>query len=356
MHASGIQVDSNTLNEFNKLQQDPQTYYYKFQIANDTFQLRRSGRDVSDEIEQFNSMERALREEPDQPAYLVYRKKMDELLQLIFYMPEGATVRDRMIYASSTGALKDGLGNAHFTSTTYSISKSEEMNLKDYEATLKKYDESEILTLDEKLKIESETSSALSLSSVKTRAIVGLPINPTDSTLKDIELVQSGQYSSVILKLDEKSENLMSDQTGKWTLEQIQAKLPTSEPRYVLHNFQHEHEGKSVAVFLFVYYCPDDIKPKLKMFYSTCKQVVMKLCENLGIEVKKSLEISLPVELSTSTTLEDLYPVQSVKKQFKKPGKPGRNPTARLIGADGHSAVFQSPSPQSASSFSSQSP
>lgn len=99
-----------------------------------------------------------------------------------------------------------------------------------------------------------------------------------------------------------------------------------------------------MSSFIFLYYCPDDIKPKLKMFYSTCKQVVVKLCENLGVVLSKSIELSETKEITTAAVLEELYPQVAVKKTFKKPARPGRG-NARLISSPDN-ATSPSPSPQ----------
>jgi hypothetical protein len=166
----------------------------------------------------------------------------------------------------------------------------------------------DLLTLDEKDRIAAESESHKAMSSTRSRAIVGLPIKASDESIASIEAVQKGQPSTVILLLNGETEVLQVQQQGNFTFEQIQSNLPTTEPRYILQNFVHEHDGAQVSSFVFVYYCPEDIKPKLKMFYSTCKQVVVKICENLGIVLTKSIELSEAKELTTPSMLDELYP------------------------------------------------
>ena len=118
-----------------------------------------------------------------------------------------------------------------------------------------------------------------------------------------------------------------------------------NEPRYIVQNFAHEHDGARANAFIFVYYCPEDTKAKNKMVYSTCKSMVVKVCESSGIEIRRSIELSESKELTTGSMLEELYPQVSAKKTFKKPARPGRG-NARLIASpDAASSSSPSPSP-----------
>lgn len=270
---------------------------------------------------------------------------------LIFYMPDGCTVRDRMVYAASTAALKDGLGTSNFESATFSCSAPKDATQAEYESVSRQMSQDDLLTLDEKAKLEGETQSAMAMSSTKTRAIVGLPIKASEDVLAALANVQKGSPSALILSLSSETEELQVAASGNFTFESLASKLPADEPRYLLVNFTHDHDGSSVSAFIFGYYCPDSIKPKLKMFYSTCKQMVVKMVEAQGIALSKSMEFSESKELSTPAVMEELYPAAAAKKSFAKPSRPGRG-NARLIRADGTAAT----SPSSASSAASASP
>ena len=90
---------------------------------------------------------------------------------------------------------------------------------------------------------------------------------------------------------------------------------------------------------MLYYYCPELIKPKLKMFYSTAKAIVMRWCEaDFSMPITKSLEISDRAEMSTANTLDALHPQDAVKKAFKKPSRPGRG-NARLHAKDASAAA-----------------
>ena len=266
-------------------------------------------------------------------------------------MPDGCTVRDRMVYAASVAALKDGLGQSNFEAAIFSCGSPKDATQAEYESVSRQMSQDDLLTLDEKAKLEGETQSAMAMSSTKTRAIVGLPIKASEDALSALANVQKGAPTSLLLSLNSETEELQVAAQGNFTFDALSSKLPADEPRYLLVNFQHDHEGSSVSSIVFGYYCPDGIKPKLKMFYSTCKQMVVKMVEACGMTINKSMEFSEAKELSNQAVMEELYPAATAKKSFAKPSRPGRG-NARLIRADGTAAT----SPSSASSAASASP
>lgn len=346
--ASGIRVDSASSASFSASCADDKSLFLRFVINKDHFVCTSKGQAAANKQASWAEIQKALSGAANDPCFVVTRGLSSDPNKwlLIFYMPEGCTVRDRMIYAASAAALKDGLGQSNFEAATFNVSTVAEASAAEYESVSRSMSQDDLLTLDEKTALENETQSALAMSSTKQRAIVGLPIKASDESLEALTSVLKGQPNTVILLLNAVTEVMQVQQAGNFTFEQVQAKLPADEPRYVLQNFAHEHEGEQKNAFVFCYYCPDSIKPKLKMFYSTCKQVVTKVCEGLGIQINKSVELSDPKELSTAFVYEELYPTVAVKKTFAKPSRPGRG-NARLITSPGSasSAASASPSP-----------
>lgn len=140
-------------------------------------------------------------------------------------------------------------------------------------------------------------------------------------------------------------------QKGDYSWEDVAKLMTKTDPRYILHNFRHEKDEKTVDTLVFFYFCPDSAKPRLKMFYSSCKAMVVKICEGIGLEVKKLLEGSESSELSSSAVLDELYPKTSVKKTFAKPKGRGKGPRRMAPGTKFQGGEVSSPtSPASASS------
>jgi len=124
----------------------------------------------------------------------------------------------------------------------------------------------------------------------------------------------------VINKLKNTSRELVRELGREPTTEEIAKKMTRQEPRFIVHNFQHASgENKSEIVSaIFFYYCPDGAKPRLKMFYSSCKNVVQQLVGK-QLTIAKSLECSEPTEISTNNVLTELYPQAEKAAGFKKP-------------------------------------
>ena len=176
-------------------------------------------------------IQKGLSESAHDPCFIVARGVSKEAAKwlLIFFMPEGCTVRDRMVYAASAAALKDGLGQGNFEAATYSMSHPREACAADYAAVSRSMSQDELLTLDEKAALDGEMQSALAMSSTRQRAIVGLPIKASDEALEALANVQRGEPNTVILSLNADTEVLQVQQAGNFTFEQIQSKLPVSE-------------------------------------------------------------------------------------------------------------------------------
>ena len=292
-------------------------------------------------------------------------------------MPDSASVRDRMVYSSSSSALRDGLGSSAFLPQTWNLREQDHCTAAEFDDTGKALTDEDLMTNDELAAKEAETSSHLAMSSTRVSAIVGLPIKVAEGSAERIAALKDAKGRSVLLKLDGESETLSVEDEGEWTFEEAATRLPAGEPRYLLTHFHHQFQDEPQTAYgptprhphphscplpvrlstcahlllvssllacaaVFYYYCPDAIKPKLKMFYSTAKSIVLKLCDtNYSLPITRSLEISDRQEMTTAQVLDALHPAEAAKKAFKKPARPGRG-NARLIGRD---ASTPSPTP-----------
>jgi len=246
----------------------------------------------------------------------------------IFHCPESSKVKLKMMSASSINAVKAGWGLEKLTKPdTFRISKPSECTAKDFIIHSREVDEEDILTDEERLSNNAAQDSALSTGGSRVSAVMGVPVKIKDEASDALAKVRDGTATTVILRLNPETEVLEAVTTGDISLEEVAGQMTKSEPRYVLHNYKHEREDKQqVDAIVFFYYCPDGAKPRLKMFYSSCKAMIIKICENLSIEVKKSLEGSEPSEINSQTVLDELYPKKVTKKVFSKPKGRGKGP------------------------------
>jgi hypothetical protein len=266
-----------------------------------------------------------------EPSYVFFQApRLDGKWIVIFHCPESSRVKAKMLYASSINAVKAGFGLEKLTKPdTFRISKPSECTAKDYIAHSKEVDEEDILTDEERLSHNAAQDSAMSTGGSRVSAVMGVPVKIKDEASDALVQVRDGGVNTVILRLNPETEVLEAANSGNFALEEVAKQMTKTDPRYILHNFKHEREDKQVDAIVFFYYCPDGAKPRLKMFYSSCKAMIIKICENLSIEVKKSLESSEPTEINGHLVLDELYPKKTVKKTFSKPK--GRGKGARRL-------------------------
>eukprot|EP00463_Aulacantha_scolymantha_P005555 TRINITY_DN6926_c0_g1_i1.p1 TRINITY_DN6926_c0_g1~~TRINITY_DN6926_c0_g1_i1.p1 ORF type:complete len:213 (-),score=44.45 TRINITY_DN6926_c0_g1_i1:170-808(-) len=210
-----------------------------------------------------------------------------------------------MLIASSYADLKSGLGNEHFLED-YPISSKEECTFDAYTKHMADTNEELVMTWEEKEEKEAAYESASTEKHVS--AMVGVDVPIDEKGIQALEDFQAEKLNTIIFALDYEKEELgVEALEDNLTIEEIVKKLPSREPRYVLHEFSHEHE-KATKKNIFIYYCPDKSKPKLRMFYSTAKQNVLSSIEEQKISEPKRIEISLASELTTQFLMDELYP------------------------------------------------
>lgn len=126
--------------------------------------------------------------------------------------------------------------------------------------------------------------------------LAGCPNYHLSWSSQALKKLKSGGCETAFFSINSKNENLQSDGDGKYTPEEIAKKMPQKEPRYAITKFRHvtpaevgDGKQQQVAPFVFVYFCPDSAHPRLKMAYSSCKSMAVKLCEKYGIDIAKQV-------------------------------------------------------------------
>jgi len=116
-------------------------------------------------------------------------------------------------------------------------------------------------------------------------------------------------------------------------IDDIAKRMPANQPRYILHKFSHENDKKELAVLtLFIYFCPENAHPRLKMTYSMLKAHAVRACEKLGVEPGKQYECTeASTELTVAAILAQLYVRVAERKVIARP-KPAGKGGRRLVG------------------------
>eukprot|EP00823_Brevimastigomonas_motovehiculus_P003097 TRINITY_DN1844_c0_g3_i1.p1 TRINITY_DN1844_c0_g3~~TRINITY_DN1844_c0_g3_i1.p1 ORF type:complete len:363 (-),score=97.79 TRINITY_DN1844_c0_g3_i1:238-1326(-) len=350
MHQSGIRVGDDLKKEFVACEKDESTVFIQIKIVNDKFTKVATGSRTSEMKSDFEAVQKVLK--TSEATYVAMRApKKPGMWLLVYYVPDDAIVRDKMLYASSSSSLKEGLGGAKFV-TDYSISTPSECTLGCYENSTKEIKKSDLMTAEEQVKQDEIISSELAKTSVKTSAMADLQTEVADEVKKALKSVKDGEINTVFLNIDSKTEKIKVESSGKLSLEEVAKKMPDKEPRFAVHVFPHEHSSKQAIANMFIYCCPDLCPPRQKMTYSTFKKNAVKLCETSGLDVK-CYECGNGSEINASNLLYILYPHVEEKKLISKPKTQGKKPTklfAVKFNADSVSSPLSASSPTSTTS------
>jgi len=131
------------------------------------------------------------------------------------------------------------------------------------------------------------------------------------------------------LHVDASKETVELTTAKNVTLDTLKSEFPSDEPRFTLFNYQHTYENTPYNQTVFIYYCPDSSKVKLKMLYSTVKAVVTGASEELGLKIEKKLEITEAGEITEKYLNSELH--QPVATQTNRIDKPRPTGKPRLI-------------------------
>jgi len=325
MHSSGIRVSSQNRIDFSSA--DSSTSLLRFIIEKEEFTLSdkcQSTGSLSNDIFQLQSI---ISKNNSSPCYILFKPHQHNLWYFIFFMPLLCSVRERMIYSSSISSLRDGI-SFNCYKHNWNISSIQSISLNEFESFSNLNDNyNDVMSTDER---EAQSNTIESQKSIgrsnKEQAIVGLKVK-IDEKLKSalITLKLANSSNSVMMGLSE-SEILFVDSVMEFKLITEVSNRLSNEPRYLLILYSHIQPLTSnlSKKTIFIYYCPDSIRPRQKMFYSTCKSYVISIIKDSGIIIDKSLEFSDKIEINDNVILNDLYPTVNEKQQFAKPMKPGK--------------------------------
>jgi len=319
MHRSGIVCDDLIKSAFRKAGEDENVMYIQVKIKDEKFVKTGEGSGAGSEKNDFLSIQKELK--PKEPCYILKKTKKDKWL-LMYYVPDNSQVKKKMLIASSYADLKAGLGTSFFVGE-WAISTKDECTLEEYKLAMNNNTE-DVMTWQEKEEKETAYDTSVLTTSKNVSAVVGIPIPVDDGGQKALAEFKNEEINTIIFILDPEKETLGVQEAATLKLEKMVEKLPEREPRYALHKFSYSKDNAEKEKNLFVYYCPDKSKPRLRMFYSTAKSTVLSSIEEHKIDEPKRIEISLASELTTQLVMEELHPKKVIKKKFKKPGRQGK--------------------------------
>ncbi|KAI9592876.1 twinfilin-2-like protein [Syncephalis fuscata] len=344
-HQSGIQASKELIERFAQAIASDNDRIIRVSIKNESL-VEDGVVPVKDNWETDFSLVEGLLEERT-PSYILYRldsKNSSDDHEWLFmaYVPDRASVRDKMLYASTRATLTKELGNARFTDALYGTTR-EELTLKGYKDHLRHLKAAAPLTeAEEQMEQLRVTEAATSVGNGSRRnhmAALGFPIE--DAAQDALKQLQSEGHKDncVILRLNIKEEKVELDTVQTVTVSNLATTIPKDLPRYTFYSYKKEDSTEAIV---FIYTCPSVANVREKMIYSSARETLLNTVSNMGLVVAKKMETDDVSELTTKE-ISDLFPPEEKSSTagirpaaFKRPPLPGRgrarptNRTAQL--------------------------
>ncbi|EKM55456.1 uncharacterized protein PHACADRAFT_256091 [Phanerochaete carnosa HHB-10118-sp] len=243
--------------------------------------------------------------EDDIPAYVLVRLDSPPTEWMaISYVPDGAKVRDKMLYASTRNNLTKALGSAPFTDQMFATSKAD-ITADAYARHCASLVAPKPMTPREREMEEikmAETRSAAYDGSRARKSHVGGKIGfqwSEESEQAVSELERGCEGKLVVLSIDPTNETLVVSLQVNTSADEIGSSLPTSDPAYAFYAWPQSKRREIV----FIYSCPSGSPIKLRMLYSSGMLLVYHNAKNLlaptlATLVTRKVETSDPKEVS----------------------------------------------------------
>jgi len=314
--------NKDLLENFTKIQSEDNFGFLQIKIDFDanSFQLIKNENKKANENETWKAIQ-ALLEDKNHSYFITCDPINPKLYIIIHFSPDSASVKQRMLYASSRATLKAQLGSSYF-SDDYHISRKEECNiniLKEQRDLNKRID----------YRNESEIAKAIGNQNTAPKSVRGqvvntLAIQMTDAGIKAIESYKTKQTKCVFLSLTEDNQAIQGEEQKAQNIDEIKELIPENEPRFVLFLYSKSTEKNSEPRQIFGYYCPEKGNRKLKFTYSMCKTNVIQYCKQQQIDFFAKVEIGDLSEISSEFLDYNVFPDKQEKEKFGIPKMPGK--------------------------------
>ncbi|KAF5391927.1 hypothetical protein D9757_001841 [Collybiopsis confluens] len=249
----------------------------------------------------------------DVPAYILTKLDDSEWLA-IYYVPDSAKVRDKMLYASSRASLLKSLGSTTFTDNLFATSKSD-LTPESYLAHRKHMAAPKPLSAREQEVADiraAERENAPSYEGSRTRQSMvgtGVGLKWSLNVESAVEDLGKGQDSAiVVITIDTSTETLVLESTSQVTVESLKSSLPSVEPSYAFFAWPHNYTDPAGREIVFIYSCPSTSPVKHRMLYSSGSSGVFQAAKTLlssSLNARK-IETSDPAELDEAFLKSEL--------------------------------------------------
>lgn len=272
--------------------------------------------------------------EKNQPCYILYR--LDSKNELgyewlfISWSPDTAPIREKMLYASTKSTLKQEFGTAQIKEEMHGTILNE-ITLEGYNKFKRAAIAPAPLTMREE-ELQEIKRSEINVDygvDTKHQTLSGVVFPISEAAKEAVFDMGRGSYDYIQFRIDMEEERIHLVCADKLNIEKLPSKIPDNAGRYHLFNFKHTHEGDYMENIVFIYSMPGyNCSIKERMLYSSCKNPLTDIINNLGVKIIKKLEVDSGSELTEEFLYEEIHPTKNLHRpKFAKPkGPPGRGP------------------------------
>ncbi|PPQ77527.1 hypothetical protein CVT25_011324 [Psilocybe cyanescens] len=311
---SGITVSPDLASAFADAVQSSSTRFIKILIQNESL-VHDISIPIDGSFEQ--DLEQLQRDDilpADSPAYILAKVDPPSSDWIsIYYVPDTAQVREKMLYASTRVSFMKSLGSTLFTDSIFATSKTD-LTAEAYVSHVRHNAAPHPLSKREQeladLRATENKAATYEGSRAKASHIgSGVGLNWSEEVEKAVTDLGGGVGNGlVIIAIDTKSETLVLHFSGDIEADSLSTSLPSSEPCYALFSWPNTSETDNGREVVFIYSCPSEAPIKNRMIYSSgststyeaAKNILTSLIPPIAIASRK-IETSNPKELMSST-------------------------------------------------------
>jgi len=264
------------------------TRWIAVKIVNETFSLAGKGQQTASMANDFNAQAAIVNN--DDPLYFLFKLDSKNWL-VVSYVPPNTKVKDKMLNASAKSQLQRQLGYQFFTEELHTNTK-EELSWDFYKGTTKPekpYSSHELehqrIIAEEDAERQERAKLASSSGGGGSHSIA-LPLSAEASA--KVSQLNSGSINFLELVVNPAKNGINSGAAETVAEHDLTKRIHTREPRYYVYK-----APPSKTIFIFS--CPDNAPPQLKMVYSSAKGTV---AQSLRIQFTKQIEIREPGDLT----------------------------------------------------------
>ncbi|KAH9951888.1 actin depolymerizing protein [Amylocystis lapponica] len=252
----------------------------------------------------------------DVPAYVLVRLDDPPTEWLaIYYVPDNAKVRDKMLYAATRTTLTKSLGSAHFTDNIFATSK-EDLTAAAYVKHRQHVLAPKPMSAREKemadvRAAERDAGGGAYQGSRARQNHIGQSVGMTltqDVENALVELNMGEDFGLIVINIDEHSETLILSSVTSCDVHGLGSALPAAEPAFAFFAWPQNITRPPRRDIVFIYSCPSASPIKHRMLYSSSFLSVFQAAQKaLSSSGSPSTLLSRKVQTSTPSELDESF-------------------------------------------------